>query len=54
MKTEPAVLVGIASAVISVAVSFGLHLSTEQVGAIMALVSAVAALVVRAHVTPSA
>jgi len=53
MNTEPAVIVALVSAVIALAVSFGLDLSTEQVGAIMAVVTIVAGLVTRSKVTPS-
>ena len=53
MKTEPAVIVALVSAVIALAVSFGLSLSEEQVGAIMAVVTILAGLVVRSQVTPT-
>lgn len=53
MRTEPAVISGAILAFISLVTSFGLDLSNEQVGAIMAFVAAVMAIVVRSQVTPS-
>ena len=52
VKAEPALVCGAAAALIALGVSFGARLSTDQVGALMAAVSAVAALVTRAQVTP--
>lgn len=54
IRSEPVAIAGVISAVLALAISFGAHLSTEQVGAIMAVVSAVLAVVVRQKVSPSA
>ena len=54
IKREPALVAGVISAVIALAVSFGADLSSEQVGAIMAVVAAVTALFTRQQVTPVA
>lgn len=54
LKSEPALVAGVVAAVLALVVSFGVHLSTEQVGAIMAVVSAVLAIIVRQKVTPNA
>lgn len=51
-RGEPAAIGGLVSVLIALAVSFGLHLSSGQVGAITAAVSAVVAVVVRSSVTP--
>jgi hypothetical protein len=51
---EPAVYGGLVAAVIAAAVTFGLHLSTEQIGAIMAVVTIALGFLVRANVTPTA
>lgn len=50
--SEPAVWIGLISAVISLAVAFGLPLTGDQMGAFMALVTIVASLVTRSQVTP--
>lgn len=52
IRNEPALVTGVVSALIALGVSFGLDLSGEQTGAIMAAVAAVMALVVRQQVTP--
>lgn len=52
IRREPALISGLVSAVIALAVSFGADLSSEQVGAVMAVVAAVLAIVVRQQVTP--
>ena len=54
IKREPALVAGVISAVIALAVSFGAGLDETQVGAIMAVVSAVTALFTRQQVTPVA
>ena len=53
IRREPAVLVGLVSAVIALLLSFGFSLTDEQVGAIMAVVVAVLSLVTRQAVTPN-
>lgn len=50
---EPARIVLLVSAVVSLAVSFGLHLSETQVGAIMAIISLLAGEAVRSQVSPA-
>jgi hypothetical protein len=52
-KTEPAAIVSLVSAIIALAVSFGLDISSEQTGAIMAVVVLVAGIVTRSQVTPA-
>lgn len=52
IRREPALVTGFTAAVIALAVAFGLELSGEQTGAIMALVTAVLGFVTRAKVTP--
>lgn len=52
IRREPALISGLVSAVIALAVSFGADLSSEQVGAVMAVVAAALAIVVRQQVTP--
>ena len=49
---EPALILGAVGAVIALAVSFGLPVTTEQVGFILAAVSAILALITRSRVTP--
>jgi hypothetical protein len=53
-KAEPALILGFVGAVIALVTAFGLDMSPERVGAIMALVSAGLALVVRSQVSPVA
>ena len=54
VRREPALVSGLVTAAIALAVSFGLDLTEEQVGSILAVVAAVMALVVRQQVTPTA
>lgn len=49
---EPAVIMGVVQAVLGMALAFGIELSQEQVGSIMAGTAAVMALVVRSQVVP--
>lgn len=53
IKREPALVSGLIAAVIALVAAFGLDLTNEQVGAIMAVVAAVLALVTRQSVTPN-
>ena len=53
VKDEPAIGAAVLQAILAVGVSFGLDLSAEQVGAIVALAAAVSALLVRRRVSPS-
>jgi hypothetical protein len=52
MHREPALIAGLVQAVLALLISFGVDLSQEQTGAILAVTAAVLALVVRARVTP--
>lgn len=52
-KREPALFYGLVNTVLALVLAFGVELSTEQTGAILAVTSAVLALVTRANVTPS-
>lgn len=54
IRTEPALVAGLVQALLGLAVVFGVPLSPEQTGAVMAVTAAVLALVVRAKVTPVA
>ena len=52
IRREPALVTGIVGALIALGVAFGLELTGEQTGAIMAFVSALLAVVTRSQVTP--
>lgn len=52
IKSEPAVIAGLVQATLGLLLAFGVDLSQEQVGAIMAVTAAGLAFVVRANVTP--
>jgi hypothetical protein len=54
IKREPALAVGLVQTVLGLVLAFGVDLSNEQVGAIMAVTAAVLALVTRSQVTPTA
>ena len=49
---EPALILGAVQAVLALALAFGLDLSVEQTGAILAATAAVLAVVTRSQVTP--
>jgi hypothetical protein len=49
---EPAVILGAIQAVLALGLSFGLQLTPEKIGAIMAAAAAVIALLVRRQVSP--
>jgi len=51
---EPALVLGLIQAVIALAIGFGLKVSPEQFGLIMAACAAAAAVIVRQQVTPIA
>jgi uncharacterized membrane protein YeaQ/YmgE (transglycosylase-associated protein family) len=51
-KQEPAVILGLVGSAIALAVGFGLPISNEQVGLIMAFVTAALGIVTRSQVTP--
>ena len=52
MSTEPALILGAVNIAIALGVSFGLHLTAEQVGGINALAAAVLSVILRQLVTP--
>ena len=52
MKSEPALIFGAINAILAVAVGFGLKVTPEQAGLINAAVAAIAAVIIRQHVTP--
>lgn len=49
---EPAVILGLIQAGLTLALTFGLDLTVEQVGAILAFVNVALALVTRSRVSP--
>lgn len=49
-KREPALFYGLVNAIIALVVSFGLDLTVDQIGAIMAVTSAALALVTRRQI----
>lgn len=54
IKREPALVSGLIAAIIALVTAFGMHLSEEQVGGIMAVVAALLAFITRSQVTPVA
>lgn len=52
MNKEPALILGALQAVLAVAVGFGLDITPEQFGLIMAAAAAIASVIVRQKVTP--
>lgn len=52
IRQEPALIAGAIGAVVSLVIAFGVHLSSDQVGAISAVVAAVLAVIVRSQVSP--
>lgn len=54
VRTEPVLVTAAVSAVIALVVAFGVELSNEQTGAILAVVTALLGFVTRRKVTPSA
>ena len=50
---EPALIIGAVGAIIALAIGFGVNVSTDQFGLIMAAVAAVLAVVTRTQVTPA-
>ena len=53
LRTEPALVAGVVQALLALLLAFGVPLSDEQVGAIIAVSAAVLAIVVRQRVTPT-
>lgn len=51
---EPALILGLIQAGLALAIGFGLNLSGEQTALIMAFSAAVASVIVRQNVTPTA
>lgn len=49
-RHEPALIIGFVQALIALAVAFGLNLTPEQVGGIVAALTALAAFIVRSNV----
>ena len=54
IKQEPVLTMGVIQSALALVVSFGLHLSAEQMGAILTASAAVLSLVVRRKVSPRA
>lgn len=52
-KREPALFYGLVNTILALVLAFGVDLSTEQVGAILAVTSALLALITRSQVTPT-
>ena len=50
---EPALFLGVAQAVLALILVFGVELTQEQVGGILAVTAAVLALITRSQVTPA-
>lgn len=53
IQNEPALALGVVQAVIALAVGFGLPVTPEQVGLIVAFTAAVLSWVTRSNVTPT-
>jgi hypothetical protein len=53
IRREPALVAGFLQALLALLLAFGVPLTTEQTGAILALSAAVLAFVVRRKVTPT-
>ncbi len=51
-KREPAVILNAIGALIALAVGFGLDITPEQVGLVLAATTAILGLVIRSQVTP--
>ena len=52
IKNEPVLVTGLVTAIIALLLAFGVPVTQEQAGAILALVAALLAFVARAKVTP--
>jgi hypothetical protein len=52
IRNEPVLITGLIQAVLALAITFGLGVSEEQVGAILAVAAAALAIVARQKVTP--
>jgi hypothetical protein len=49
---EPAVIISLVAAIITLVISFGIHVSTDQTGAIVAVVQVIAGIATRSQVVP--
>ena len=49
---EPVLIYTLVQSVITLAVTFGLHLSVEQIGALLVVTGAILSVIVRGKVTP--
>lgn len=54
LKREPVLVMGAIQATLGLLVAFGLHLTSEQIGALLATGAAVLSLATRRHVAPTA
>lgn len=52
-KREPALFYGLVNSVLALVLAFGVELSVEQTGAILAATSALLAVITRSKVTPT-
>ncbi len=50
---EPALILGLVQTILALLLAFGLDLSTQQTGAILAVSAAVLSVIVRSRVTPN-
>jgi hypothetical protein len=53
LRNEPVLIQGLVQAILGVILAFGVDLSNEQVGAIMAVTAVILAILVRMFVTPT-
>ena len=53
LRNEPVLIQGLVQAVLGVVLAFGVDLSNEQVGAIMAVTAVVLSIIARMFVTPT-
>lgn len=52
-NNEPAMFLAVVQSILALVVSFGLNLTPEQIGSIMAVSSAILGLITRSQVTPT-
>lgn len=53
IRNEPALIVGLVQAILALVLAFGVSLSEEQIGSILAITSVILAIVTRMLVTPT-
>jgi hypothetical protein len=53
IRSEPALIIGLVQAVLALVLAFGVDLSEEQIGSILAITSVILAIVTRMLVTPA-